>query len=97
MRAKKLIEVENFCVWHNIEFSFLHSLHEQGLIEITTREDKSFIPEYDLKRAEILVRLYNDLHINLEGVEVITYLLEQLKTQREEITQLQNRLGFYET
>jgi len=96
MGTEKLIQVDNFCIWHNVEFSFIHSLHEYGLIEITTKEDKAFIPESDLVQAEKLVRLYNDLHINLEGVEVVTYLLEQLKKQQEEITQLQNRLRFYE-
>ena len=96
MGTEKLIQVDNFCAWHNVEFSFIHSLHEYGLIEITTKEDKAFIPESDLVQAEKLVRLYNDLHINLEGVEVVTYLLEQLKKQQEEITQLQNRLRFYE-
>jgi chaperone modulatory protein CbpM len=97
MQTEQLIQVDTFCVWHNVEFSFIHSLQEYGLIEITTKDDKAFIPESELKHVEKLVRLYNDLHINLEGVEVVTYLLEQLKKQQEEITMLQNRLRLYES
>ena len=97
MQTEQLIQVDTFCVWHNIEFSFIHSLQEYGLIEITTKDDKAFIPESELKHVEKLVRLYNDLHINLEGVEVVTYLLEQLKQQQAEITMLQNRLRLYES
>ncbi|MEP7108524.1 MAG: chaperone modulator CbpM [Ferruginibacter sp.] len=97
MKTEQLIQVDTFCVWHNIEFSFIKTLHEYGLIEITTKEDKAFISESNLQHVEKLVRLHNDLQINLEGVEVITYLLEQLKAQHEEITRLQNRIRFYET
>jgi len=97
MQTEQLIRVDTFCVWHNVEFSFINLLHEYGLIEITTKEDTAFIQESDLKHLEKLIRLYNDLHINLEGVEVITYLLERLNQQQEEIILLQNRLRFYET
>lgn len=97
MQTEQLIQVDTFCVWHNVEFSFINMLHEYGLIEITTKEDKAFITESGLKQVEKLIRLHNDLHINLEGVEVITYLLDQLEQQQEEIRQLQNRLRFYET
>ena len=96
MHTEQLIRLDAFCGLHNVEFSFIHSLHEYGLIEITTKEDAEFIPESGLKQVEQLVRLYRDLNLNLEGVEVITYLLEQLKEQHQEITRLQNKLRFYE-
>jgi len=96
MQTEQLIQVDNFCVYHNVDFSFISSLQEFGLIEITTKEEKSFISESNLGHVEKLIRLHNDLHINLEGVEVVTYLLEQLKQQQDEINQLQNRLRFYE-
>ncbi|MEO7768889.1 MAG: chaperone modulator CbpM [Ferruginibacter sp.] len=96
MQTEQLIQVDTFCVWHGVEFSFINTLHEYGLIDIKTKDNKDFIPEGDLLYVERLVRLYNELHINLEGVEVVTNLLEQLKKQQEEITLLQNRLRFYE-
>jgi chaperone modulatory protein CbpM len=97
MQTEHLILVDTFCTSHNVEYSFIRSLHENGLIEITTREEQTFIPESNLEFAEKLIRLHNDLEINLEGVEVITYLLDQLKQQQHEITGLKNRLRFYET
>jgi chaperone modulatory protein CbpM len=96
MQTEQLIQVDTFCRFHNIEFSFISSLHEFGLIEITQKEEKSFIAEGNLELVERLIRLHNDLHINVEGVEVITYLLDQIKLQQDEITRLQNRLRFYE-
>jgi len=96
METEQLIRVDTFCSWHNVEFSFINNLSEVGLIEITRKEDTAFIPESELEQVEKLVRLHNDLQINLEGVEVITYLLQKLKQQQEEITGLQNKLRFYE-
>ena len=96
MQTEQLILADTFCGYHNVEFSFISSLHEFGLIEITQKEEKFFIPESNLELVEKLVRLHNDLHINLEGVEVINYLLDQLKGQQHEIITLQNRLRFYE-
>ncbi|MBC7888861.1 MAG: MerR family transcriptional regulator [Ferruginibacter sp.] len=96
MQTEQFIQADTFCVYHNVEFSFITRLQEYGLIEITTKEDKAFIPESDLEHIEKLVRLHNDLHINLEGVEVVSYLLEQLKKQQEQLNLLQNKLRFYE-
>ncbi len=97
MQTEQLILTDTFCISHNVDYSFFQSLCENGLIEITTREDQTFIPESHLEFAEKLIRLHNDLKINLEGVEVVMYLLEQLKHQQVEILKLQNRLRFYET
>ena len=97
MQTEQLIQVDTFCEFHNIEFSFISSLHEFGLIEITKEEEKLFIPESNLEWVEKLIRLHNDLHINLEGVEVVTFLLDRLKLQKDEITLLKNRLRFYES
>ncbi|MEO6547529.1 MAG: chaperone modulator CbpM [Ferruginibacter sp.] len=97
MQTEPLIQVDTFCVWLGVDFSLITRLQEYGLIEITTKDNNFFIPESRLEDAERLVRLYNDLNINIEGVEVVTYLLEQLKKQQGEITTLQNKLRFYET
>lgn len=96
MPTEELIHADAFCVCHNVDFSFVNMLAEYGLIEITRKEDKVFIPESHLMHLEKLIRLHNDLNINFEGVEVINYLLEQLKKKEEEIALLQNRLRFYE-
>ena len=96
MQTEQFIKVDTFCSCHNVTFSFINSLHEIGLIEIKKEEDQVFFPESDLEKVEKLVRLHNDLNINLEGVEVITYLLDQLKNQQDKILILQNKLRFYE-
>ena len=97
MQKDHLIALDVFCVNHNIEISFISLLHQNGLIEITTIEETSFIEASQLQQLEKFVRFYNDLDINIEGIETITHLLERLSTLQSEIIMLRNRLQLYES
>ncbi|MEO6583965.1 MAG: chaperone modulator CbpM [Ferruginibacter sp.] len=93
---EQLISTHDFCNYYKVEASFISSLQEHGLIEITTIEQNSFIDLDHLKNVEKFIRLHYDLDINLEGIEAITYLLNRLKYMEEEIILLKNRLAMYE-
>ena len=94
---ENLISAEEFCANHKIEISFIRSLHETGLMEITTIEEKVYFPANQLQGLERIVRLYFELDINLEGIETINHLLKRINTMQDEITALRNRLRLYET
>ena len=95
--APQLISANDFCIHHQIEISFLHSLSDYGLIEITPVENEIYLHPEDVMRVEKLVRLHYDLHINLEGVDAIHHLLEQMENLQEEMLRLKNRLRLYES
>jgi hypothetical protein len=97
MRTNYLITVDEFCANHNIEISFISSLQQNGLIEITTIKETGFIDPSQLLRLEKIVRLYYELDINLEGIETINYLLQRINSMQDEIIALRNRLRLYET
>lgn len=92
MQTSHLIPAENFCIQHNIESSFIRMLHEMGLIEITTVEESSFIPEDHLPEIERMIRLHYELDINLEGIEAIIHLLRRVEDLQDELKTLKNRL-----
>ena len=96
MEPEQFIIAEEFCDSHEIELSFLSSLNEFGLIEITLIEEKKLIAESQLPKLEKLVRLHYDLQINLEGIDAIANLLERINRIQEENTILKNRLRLYE-
>jgi hypothetical protein len=96
MGTEYLIAVDEFCESHNIEISFISSLHQSGLIEIRTIKNSGFLEADQLRQLEKYVRLYYDLDINLEGIETIDYLLHQINSMHDEIINLQNRLRLYE-
>ena len=97
MKSKSLIKVDEFCLHHNIEISFIISLHHVGLIEIQTIEESSFIEESQLQQLEKIIRLFYDLDINLEGIETIIHLLQRVNSMQDEIIALRNRLRLYES
>ncbi len=96
MPTTHLIAANEFCIYHNIEPSFIYSLQQSGLIEITVVEEKPFVDENELPQLEKLVRLYREMDINLEGIETITYLLQRMNEMQRQIVKLTNRLSMYE-
>jgi len=96
MQKDNLIAVNEFCINHNIEVSFISSLQETGLIEIAFVEETAFIDAEQLQQVEKFIRFYYDLDINLEGIETITHLLRRMNAMQDEIISLRNRLRLYE-
>ena len=96
MLTEEMISANEFCTYHNIDLSFIISLNNSGLINISTVEEKIFVSESELSKVEKLVRLYYEMDINLEGIETITYLLQRLNEMQEQVVQLNNRLRMYE-
>src|SRR5688500_18308540 len=96
MQNDYLIPADQFCIQHNIDFTFINLLHKNGLLEITTLEQTQFIPEEHLPSLEKMMRLHYDLDINLEGIEAITHLLQRVEQLQNELRGLKSRLPLYE-
>ncbi len=92
MKTADLIPAKDFCLHHNIEYSFISLLQNSGLISITSIKHSSFIHSDDLGKLEKFVRLHYDLDINLEGIETINHLLDKIEDMQREIVRLQNNL-----
>ena len=92
MENDELIPAKDFCLYHNIEYSFISSLEDSGLISITSVEHSSFIPVDELQKLEKFMHLYYDLDINVEGIETINHLLEKIELMQKEILELRNRV-----
>ncbi len=96
MPTEQLIAIADFCRNHEIEVSFVISLQQNGLIEITTIQDTPYIDIDQLQQLEKIVLWYYDLEINIQGIETITHLLSKVIRMQDEITSLKNRLRLYE-
>jgi hypothetical protein len=97
MHKEHLISAIEFCTNHEIEISFISSLHETGLIEIIRIEETEYINVSQLVQLERIVRFYYDLGINLEGIETINHMLDRMNDLQGEIIALRNRLRLYES
>ena len=97
MQNEELIPASEFCNRYNIEYTFITSLQQSGLLQVTTIEQDGFIPYSELHKLEKLIRLHYELEINLEGIEAITYLLQKVEAMQSEISYLRSKLGLYES
>ncbi len=93
MNNENIISVEEYCTHYSIEASFVRSLSENGLIELSN-ENESFCIDFDqLHALEKYIHLHYDLDINIEGIEAISHLLKKIDTLQTELRILRNRLS----
>lgn len=91
MKNNELIQLTLFCLHHQVDRSLILSLSEIGLIEIVVINHEHYLSNQEMTRIERLIRLHNELGINLEGIDVIDGLLNQIKSLQEELIRAKNR------
>ncbi len=96
MSVQNLILIETLCPHYEIEISFFEDLSNHGLITIETIEERQFIHQDDISELEKMIRLYFELNVNLEGIDIVLNLLQKEKEMKEELNMLRNRLKLYE-
>ena len=96
METKNLVLIEQFCLHHQIDFSFIHALNEFGLIEVIVVENNQYLQHEQLKDVEKMMRLHYELNINLEGIDAIANLLNQINQLNQELMAAKNKLKFFE-
>ena len=95
MEDEQLIPLHQLCIHHNVEVTFIQSLEEYGLIELTILEEQKFLPASQISELEKMIRLHYDLDVNLEGIDVIHHLLKKLEDAQEEIYRLKSKMKFH--
>ena len=95
MDNEELVPLEVFCTTYHVETKLIDTFEESGLVEITVQQQERFIAFAQLRQVEKLVRMHEDLGINIEGIEAIENLLERVEQLQTEMTRLRNRLRRY--
>lgn len=93
---QNLIAITTLCSHYEIEVSFFDALHQMGLIHIEIIEQDRYLHQDQIGEFEKIVRLHNELNVNLEGIDVVLHLLEKEKRLQHELIALKNRLRLYE-
>lgn len=89
---KEFIIISEYVTHTPIEFSFISSLNEFGLIHIHKRENEHFLHSDELPLLEKYARMYYELSINLEGIDAIHHLIDRINELNDEIRMLRNRV-----
>jgi hypothetical protein len=93
---KELFAITTYCSLHGIDHSFITSLSEEGLINITVENNDEYIEEEQLPDLEIYTRWHHDMGINTEGIDAIRHLVHKLRDIQLELNSLKARLKMYE-
>lgn len=96
MSEEKLILVNQLCEHYQVEMSFFSDLDEFGFIEIIKVEDSHFIYREKISKVEKIIRLKEDLNLNLEGVDTVLNLLDKIDALKAELDTIKSRLRLYE-
>ncbi|OXB14736.1 MerR family transcriptional regulator [Flavobacterium reichenbachii] len=96
MSNKNLIQIKQFCLYHEIENTFIKELHNYGLVEIIIEENDEYVQPEQLPEIEKMMRMHYDLNINLEGIDAIYHLLNKIEVLQQHLTNTQNKLRIYE-
>lgn len=89
---ENLIAITDICTHHEVEYTFITSLNEAGLLEIQIIDETPYIPEEHLRELEKMIRMHHELEINIAGIEAITHLLQRVEQMQEELRMLRNRV-----
>ncbi|WP_020538884.1 chaperone modulator CbpM [Lewinella cohaerens] len=98
MDEKKYLSIQQICHSYQVSPSLLVALEEYELIEIEYTNQEGYLGIDELAKLERLLRLNQDLDINVAGLCVVHELLEERKRLREELNRLQrqmNRLSIF--
>lgn len=95
METNNLVPIDGFCSNCDVEFSFINSLNDCGLIDIITLDDKKYILNRQLKKIEEAMHFHYELNVNIEGIAIIHNLLNQISDLKEEMSVTQNKLDFF--
>jgi hypothetical protein len=90
---ENLIATTEICIYHNVEYTFIQSLGEAGLVELQVIDHTTYIPETELQKLEKMIRMHDELEINIAGIEAISHLLQRIEQMQEDLRLLRNKLG----
>jgi len=96
MSSDQLIPAGEFCTFHQVELSFLQSLHASGLIVLIIRNEVTYLQSDQLPMVEKFARWHYELSINPEGIEALSHVLHRVDQLMSENNHLRTRLRWYE-
>lgn len=94
---ENLIPIPVLCDHYKVELSFFTNLSDMGLFEIKTIETSQYIDSDAVYEIEKMIRMHQELDVNIEGIDIVFNLLQKIDALQNELTALKNRLRLYES
>ena len=97
MNIENLIPLPTLSTHYKVEIAFFNNLSEMGLLEIKTIEEIQYIHPDALFENEKILRMHQELEVNIEGIDVVFNLLQKIEDLQNELISVKNRLRLYES
>ena len=92
-RFKNAMRIEQLADFYNIDALVIYELADFGIIDLKKRNKQEIIPHEELERCERAVRLYSDLGVNKEGIEIILDMREKMEQMQKDLVSAHHRLN----
>ncbi len=96
MGTRNFFPIGKLCELYNLEMTFFREMDEVGLIEFVSYQGEEGVYGDELYRVEKVIRIHRDLHVNLEGIDVVMHMLRRQEELESELLRLTNKLRRYE-
>ena len=97
MNMKQTITIDIICQHYEIEPSFVQRLSDLGLIEFVAEGNAQCIEEDQINQIDKIMRLYHELEINPEGIDVVFNLLQKINHLEQALQSAENKLSVFES
>ncbi|PRZ27817.1 chaperone modulator CbpM [Flavobacterium granuli] len=96
MNTENFIPLSTLSIHYKVELTFFDNLNEIGLIEIQTINQTQYVHQDSIYEIEKIIRLHQELDVNIEGIDVVFNLLQKIDALQTELLLVRNRLQLYE-
>ncbi|PWJ59605.1 MerR-like DNA binding protein [Dyadobacter jejuensis] len=96
MNVDNFIPIDQLCSHYHIELTFFNALSEEGLIEVETVQSVTYVHRDQIAHLERLIRLHQELELNIEGIDIALHLLNKIEYLQQELQEVRTRLYLYE-
>lgn len=96
MENDQFIALPDLCNYYEMEMSFFSDLSEYGLIEMHIIEETHYLHKDHIVDLEKIIRLRDELDLNLEGIDTVFNLLQKIDHLNSELNLLKNRLSRFD-
>ena len=96
MSNNELISIQKISIHHHLDEQFIESIESFQLVEFVEKDSDKYVYVEQLPTLEKIIRLYYDLEVNMQGIDVINNMLNKMDAMHKNIQQLQNKLKLYE-
>lgn len=86
------ISIKSLATFHHLDETLLMEIVEYEIVPVKRTRSEVLISSEDLDDFERALRLYIELDVNLQGVDIICRMRNQMREMQEEIKRLQNLL-----